>query len=63
MKIAYLGKIFMDSIQSSRYVGKIMTYQAGISHRAATQGIPSIDNYYPVEWSDSTTINYYTKSG
>lgn len=53
----------MDSIQSSRYVGKIMTYQAGISHRAATQGIPSIDNYYPVEWSDSTTINYYTKSG
>lgn len=56
MKIAYLGKIFMDSIQSSRYVGKIMTYQAGISHRAATQGIPSIDNYYPVEWSDSTTI-------
>ena len=56
MKIAYLGKIFMDSIESSRYVGKIMTYQAGISHRAVTQDIPSIDNYYPVEWSDSATI-------
>ena len=59
MKIAYLGKIFMDSIESSRYVGKIMTYQAGISHRAANldnNGIPSDDTYYPVEWSDSTTI-------
>lgn len=59
MKIAYLGKIFMESIQSSWYVGKIMTYQAGISHRAAhfdNNGVPSDDTYYPVEWSDSATI-------
>ena len=56
MKIAYLGKIFMDSIQSSWYVGKIMTYQAGISHRATNTNVPSIDDYYPVEWSDSATI-------
>lgn len=36
-----------------------MTYQAGISHRAANadnKGIPSDDTYYPVEWSDSATI-------
>lgn len=49
----------MDSIQSSWYVGKIMTYQAGISHRATylnNNGIPSDDTYYPVEWSDSATI-------
>ena len=59
MKIAYLGKIFAESIEPSLYVGKIMTYQAGISHRAANadnnEG-PSTDNYYPVEWSDSATI-------
>lgn len=42
--------------KSSWYVGKIMTYQAGISHRATTQDIPSRDDYYPVEWSDSATI-------
>lgn len=46
----------MEKLDPSRYVGKIMTYQAGISHRAVTQDIPSIDNYYPVEWSGSTTI-------
>lgn len=60
MKIAYLGKIFTESIESNRYVGKIMTYQAGISHRAANlgnNGIPSDDTYYPVEWSGSATIN------
>ena len=58
MKIAYLGKIFMESIEPSLYVGKIMTYQAGISHRAADlyNGIPSDDIYNPVEWSDSATI-------
>lgn len=45
--------------KSSWYVGKIMTYQAGISHRAAnldSNGIPSDDTYYPVEWSNSATI-------
>ena len=67
MKIAYLGKIFTESIDSSWYVGKIMTYQAGISHRAATQGTPSIDDYYPIEWSDSATIqravDIYTPNG
>lgn len=60
MKIAYLGKIFAESIEPSLYVGKIMTYQAGISHRAANvdnNGIPSDDTYYPVEWSDSATID------
>lgn len=60
MKIAYLGKIFAESIEPSLYVGKIMTYQAGISHRAANLGnnqIPSDDTYYHVEWSDSATIN------
>ena len=58
MKIAYLGKIFTESIDPSRYVGKIMTYQAGISNRAADldNGIPSDDTYHPVEWSDSATI-------
>lgn len=66
MKIAYLGKIFMEfksswymEFKPSWYVGKIMTYQAGISHRAANvdnNGIPSDDTYYPVEWSDSATI-------
>ena len=59
MKIAYLGKIFTESLDSSWYVGKIMTYQAGISHRAANIGnnqIPSDDTYYPIEWSDSATI-------
>ena len=60
MKIAYLGKIFMEKLDPSQYVGKIMTYQAGISHRSANvdnNGIPSDDTYYPVEWSDSATIN------
>ena len=59
MKIAYLGKIFAELIEPSLYVGKIMTYQAGISHRAANignNGMPSNDTYYPVEWSDSATI-------
>ena len=59
MKIAYLGKIFAESIEPSLYVGKIMTYQAGISHRAANLGnnqIPSDDTYCPVEWSDTATI-------
>lgn len=59
MKIAYLGKIFMEKLDPSQYVGKIMTYQAGISHRAANvynNGIPSDDTYYPVEWSDTATI-------
>lgn len=59
MKIAYLGKIFMEKLDLSQYVGKIMTYQAGISHRAANvdnNGMPSDDTYYPVEWSDSATI-------
>ena len=59
MKIAYLGKIFMEKLDPSRYVGKIMNYQAGISHRAVNldnNGIPSDDTYYPVEWSDSATI-------
>lgn len=49
----------MESIESSWYVGKIMTYQAGISHRAAyfdNDGAPSNDTYYPVEWSGSATI-------
>lgn len=49
----------MESIEPSLYVGKIMTYQAGISHRAANIGnnqIPSDDTYHPVEWSDSATI-------
>lgn len=60
MKIAYLGKIFAESIEPSSYVGKIMNYQAGISHRAANvdnNGKPSDDTYYPVEWSDSATID------
>ena len=57
MKIAYLGKIFAESIEPSLYVGKIMTYQAGISHRAANLNqMPSDDTYYPIEWSDSATI-------
>lgn len=56
MKIAYLGKIFAESIEPSLYVGKIMTYQAYISHRATTQDVPSRDDYYPIEWSDSATI-------
>ena len=56
MKIAYLGKIFAESIEPSLYVGKIMTYQAGISHRAVNQDMPVDDSYYPVEWSDSATI-------
>ena len=59
MKIAYLGKIFMEKLDPSQYVGKIMTYQAYISHRAANvdnKGIPSDDTYSPVEWSDSATI-------
>lgn len=59
MKIAYLGKIFMDSREPSWYVGKIMTYRARISHRAANldnNEIPSEDTYYPVEWSGSATI-------
>lgn len=59
MKIAYLGKIFMEKLDPSQYVGKIMTYQAGISHRAANvdnNGMPSDDTYYTVEWSDSATI-------
>lgn len=56
MKIAYLGKIFMEKLDPSQYVGKIMTYQANISHRASTQDVPSIDDYYPVEWSDTATI-------
>ena len=67
MKIKKKKKIFTESIDSSWYVGKIMTYQAGISHRAATQGTPSIDDYYPVEWSDSATIqravDIYTPNG
>lgn len=49
----------MEPINPSWYVGKIMTYQAGISHRVANvdnNGIPSDDKYYPVEWSDSATI-------
>ena len=46
----------MEKLDPSQYVGKIMTYQAYISHRATTQGVPSIDDYYPVEWSDSATI-------
>lgn len=45
----------MEKLDPSRYVGKIMTYQAGISHRAATQDV-LIDNYYPVEWSGTATI-------
>lgn len=58
MKIAYLGKILMEPIKPSWYIGKIMTYQAGISNRAAflDNGIPSDDMYNPVEWSDSATI-------
>lgn len=58
MKIAYLGKILMEPIKPSWYIGKIMTYQAGISNRAADidNGIPSDDTYYPVEWSDSVVI-------
>ena len=59
MKIAYLGKILMEPINPSWYIGKIMTYQAGISHRTTNldnNGIPSDDTYYPVEWSDSATI-------
>ena len=46
----------MEKLDLSRYVGKIMTYQANISNRAATQDVPSIDDYCPVEWSDSATI-------
>lgn len=58
MKIAYLGKIFAESIEPSLYVGKIMTYQAGISHRASNlqNGMPVDDTYCPIEWSDSATI-------
>lgn len=56
MEIAYLGKIFMEKLDPSQYVGKIMNYKANISHRAATQVVPSIDDYYPVEWSDTATI-------
>lgn len=56
MKIAYLGKIFAESIEPSLYVGKIMNYQANISHRAVNQDVPSTDDYYPVEWSDTATI-------
>lgn len=58
MKIAYLGKILMEPIKPSWYIGKIMTYQAGISNRAAylDNGIPSDDIYNPIEWSDSATI-------
>ena len=46
----------MEKLDPSQYVGKIMTYQAYISHRATTQGVPSRDDYCPVEWSDSATI-------
>ena len=46
----------MEKLDPSQYVGKIMTYQADISHRAASSDVPSIDDYYPVEWSDSATI-------
>lgn len=46
----------MEKLDPSQYVGKVMTYQANISHRAATQYVPSIDDYYPVEWSDIATI-------
>ena len=49
----------MEKLDPSQYVGKIMTYQAGISHRATNlgnNGRPSDDTYYPVEWSDSATI-------
>ena len=58
MKIAYLGKIFAESIEPSLYVGKIMTYQAGISNQAngLNDGIPVIDRYEPIKWSDSATI-------
>lgn len=59
MKIAYLGKIFMEKLDPSQYVGKIMTYQEDISHRAANTDnnrIPTDDTYYPVEWSDTATI-------
>ena len=58
MKIAYLGKILMEPIKPSWYIGKIMTYQAGISNRAAylDNEIPSDDIYNPIEWSDSATI-------
>lgn len=60
MKIAYLGKILMEPINPSWYIGKTMTYQAGISHRNTNldnNEMPSDDTYYPVEWSDSATIN------
>ena len=48
----------MEPIKPSWYVGKIMTYQAGISNRAANldNEIPSTDTYSTVEWSDSATI-------
>lgn len=48
----------MEPIKPSWYIGKIMTYQAGISNRAANldNGIPSDDTYYPIEWSDSAHI-------
>ena len=57
MKIAYLGKILMEPIKPSWYIGKIMTYQAGISNRSVYgDEIPSTDTYSTVEWSDSATI-------
>lgn len=58
MKIAYLGKILMEPVKPSWYIGKIMTYQAGISNRAINldNGKPSDDTYTSVEWSDSATI-------
>ena len=49
----------MEPIKPSWYIGKIMTYQAGISHRATNldnNGIPLDDTYYPIEWSDSVAI-------
>ena len=48
----------MEPIKPSWYIGKIMTYQAHISNRAAVldNGIPSDDIYIPIEWSDSATI-------
>ena len=57
----------MEKLDPSQYVGKIMTYQAYISHRATTQNVPSRDDYCPVEWSDSATIqravDIYTPNG
>ena len=49
----------MEPIKPSWYIGKIMTYQAGISHVAKIDAdqIPSTDYYRLINWSGSATID------